>query len=196
MRIIAGQARGLRLEAPKTLHVRPTQDRIRESLFSILTPRLDQAQFLDLFAGTGANGIEALSRGAATATFVDHDERSLQFIKRNLARASLKEKGHVRRLLVPEQLGRLVEGDPFDIVFADPPYKFTHYRKLLTKLLEERLVSDAGVIVIEHARRAELPEAVDGWSQTRQNTYGDTRLTFYARSEGGVTTTGGGAIPT
>lgn len=182
MRIIAGEARGVQLEAPKNSHVRPTQDRIRESLFSILMPRLESSRFLDLFAGTGANGIEALSRGASSAMFVDSDERSLQFIKRNLAKTSLKVRGHVRRLQLPEQLSRLAEEGPFDIVFADPPYKFTQYEKLLERVGAEGLLTHGGLVVIEHSRRTDVPAESPGWVQTRQNAYGDTVLSFYEGS--------------
>lgn len=182
MRVIAGEARGVQLESPKSMHVRPTQDRIRESLFSILMPRLEQARFLDLFAGTGANGIEALSRGAASATFVDSDERSLQFIKRNLAKTSLRARGHVRRLQLPEQLGRLAGDAPFDIVFADPPYKFTHYLKLLDRIVDEDVLAAEGVVIVEHNRNTPMPEDGDHLVQARRNTYGDTTLSFYRRA--------------
>jgi len=181
MRIIAGQARGVQLDAPKSIHVRPTQDRIREALFSILMPRLEDARFLDLFAGTGANGIEALSRGAASAMFVDSDERSLQFIKRNLAKTSLKMKGHVRRLQLPEQLPKLAADAPFDIIFADPPYKFTQYEKLLQRISDDAMLAAQGLVVIEHSRATRLPESTECWTQFRQNTYGDTALSFYER---------------
>ncbi len=179
MRIIAGRARGFQLESPKTMRVRPTQDRIRESLFSILMPRLDGSRFLDLFAGTGANGIEALSRGAASATFVDSDERSLQFIKKNLARTSLKSHAQIRRLQLPEQLPRLQDLDPFDLVFADPPYKFTHYLKLLERLFTDSLLAPGAMVVVEHDRHTEMPPSTEQWVQARQSTYGDTALTFY-----------------
>ena len=182
MRVIAGEARGVQLEAPKSMHVRPTQDRIRESLFSILMPRIEQARFLDLFAGTGANGIEALSRGAASATFVDSDEQSLQFIKRNLAKTSLKTKGHVRRLQLPEQLPRLAPETPYDIIFADPPYKFAHYMKLLDRIAAVEMLSSDGVIVVEHSRSTAIPEEPGHWVQARQNIYGETALSFYRRA--------------
>lgn len=163
---------------PKGVELRPTLDRVRESLFNILGPRLDQARFLDLFAGTGANGIEALSRGAAHATFVDADKRALTAIRRNLSAVRLSSSAVCLKLRLPEGL-RALEG-PFDIVFADPPYDFDAHEQLIEGLATYRLVAEHGIFVLEHAQRSDSPESAGTLHRTRQSRYGNTALSFYA----------------
>jgi 16S rRNA (guanine(966)-N(2))-methyltransferase RsmD len=181
MRVIAGTARGVRLIAPKGLDVRPTLDRVRESLFNILAPRLEDARFLDLFAGTGANGIEALSRGARTAVFVDSEPRSLEVIRRNLEAARLAAAATCFRVVLPgalDDLGR--KEQPFDVVFADPPYVFADYDRLLAGVGETGLMAQDGIAVIEHAARMIIPENAGGLVRYRQAVYGDTALSFFS----------------
>lgn len=181
MRVIGGMARGRRLEAPRGTRVRPTLDRVRESLFNILAPRLPGVRFLDLFAGSGANGIEALSRGAVSCLFVDHDEQSLRVLRKNLDATGLSEAARVRRLPLPGGLAKLgEEREAFEVVFADPPYAFGHHEKLLSALREAGLLVDQGLIVLEHSSRLELADELGGYRVTRRNRYGDTTLSFYA----------------
>ncbi len=178
MRVIAGLAKGIKLSPPpKELAIRPTLDRVREALFSILMPRLEGARFLDLFAGTGANGIEALSRGAAGCTFVDGDARALKLVRENVARAKLERGAECLKLEVPRDLGRLK--GPFDVIFADPPYAFAEHEALLKGLQQFALLSPEGVFVLEHGRKTDLPEQVEELVRTRQAKYGDTMLSFY-----------------
>ncbi len=179
MRIIGGTARGHRLDAPKGLRVRPTLDRVRESLFNILAPRIPGARFLDLYAGSGANGIEALSRGAAEATFVDKDEASLRAIRANLQATRLGPKARVVKLSLPAGLDRIAGDPPYDIVFADPPYEAADHKGLLHNLRSANLLAPHGVIIIEHALRVEPPEEAAGFRCSRRNRYGDTGLTFF-----------------
>ncbi|MBN2310260.1 MAG: 16S rRNA (guanine(966)-N(2))-methyltransferase RsmD [Candidatus Hydrogenedentes bacterium] len=179
MRVIAGKAKGIRLESPKGRGVRPTLDRVRESLFSILGPRLADARFLDLFAGTGANGIEALSRGAVHATFVDNDRRSQELVRRNLGRAGLSDSADCRCLRLPNALASLSPCEPYDIIFADPPYAFEEFDALLGALQEGRLLAEDGIVVVEHARGAAVPEQTAGLCRQREAVYGDTRLSFF-----------------
>jgi 16S rRNA (guanine(966)-N(2))-methyltransferase RsmD len=178
MRIIAGSAKGARLSSPADLPIRPTLDRVREALFSILMPHLENAHFLDLFAGTGANGIEALSRGAAQATFVDADLRALNLVRENLLHAKLERGAECLRLSLPKDLERL--RGPYDIVFADPPYEFAAYPALLEGLDAHRLLAPDGVIVIEHGRLSMPPETAGGLNCYRRAHYGDAHLSFYA----------------
>jgi len=179
VRIIAGQARGRRLLGPPAdWLIRPTLDRIRESLFNILAPRLEAARFLDCFAGTGANGIEALSRGAAQAVFVDADARALRLVRENLTHTGLAEGAMCFKLTLPQDLGRIP--GRFDIIFADPPYEFTEYEALLQGIPEYGLLADDGVIVLEHHRRHEIPAQCGAFSRHRQSRYGEKRLSFYA----------------
>jgi len=181
MRVIAGEAKGHRLLTPKGSHVRPTLDRVRESLFSILGPYLEDAQFLDLFAGTGANGIEALSRGAAMCTFVDADPRSLQLVRRNLETTRLLQSAELWRLILPRGLRKLAEKRVgYDIIFADPPFSFLEYGSLLRHIRETELLAPEGLIVVEHAERTPPPEDTGGFTHTRLERYGETALSFFS----------------
>ncbi|NIA13911.1 MAG: 16S rRNA (guanine(966)-N(2))-methyltransferase RsmD [Nitrospiraceae bacterium] len=180
MRVIAGTAKGTRLAAPKGLQVRPTLDRVRESLFNILGPRIAGARFLDLFAGTGANGIEALSRGADRAVFVDQDQRSLGCVRHNLEATHLSTRAVLHRLSLSKAMAALRADGLFDIVFADPPYAFQDYSLLLELSADDTVLAPEGVVVIEHDIRAEIPGATGRLSQYRTGKYGDTALSFFA----------------
>ena len=186
MRVIAGVAKGTRLTAPKGLEVRPTLDRVREALFSILAPRIEGASFLDLFAGTGANGIEALSRGARLSTFVENDPRSLQTIRRNLEATRLISRASVRRLELPSGLYKLYEESiRYDIVFADPPYDLARqdpdaYTTLLNHLHTAQILATDAIIVIEHDSRTAPPEKTADFACTRHARYGETTLSFFS----------------
>jgi 16S rRNA (guanine(966)-N(2))-methyltransferase RsmD len=181
MRVIAGKARGVHLTAPKGIEVRPTLDKVRGALFNILGPRVEAARFLDLFAGTGANGIEALSRGARICTFVDNDVRSLGAIRRNLDAARLSEFASIRRLTLPRGLSKLVEeGATYDIVFADPPYDFADYRSLLDTLRAEALLDPGAIVVIEHRAKRPLTREDLGLDCIRHAEYGATALSFFS----------------
>ncbi|MCP4641947.1 MAG: 16S rRNA (guanine(966)-N(2))-methyltransferase RsmD [bacterium] len=182
MRIIAGSARGIRIEAPKGRRVRPTLDRVREALFSILMPRIEGARFLDLFAGTGANGIEALSRGASFTVFVDNDPQSLAIVGQNLERVpALRSDAEVVNAALPMALPRVARGfDPFDIVFADPPHAYDDFDALLAGIRAVGLLNDDGLVVVEHGAKVELSEEYGGFSCTRTAIYGDSALSFFS----------------
>jgi 16S rRNA (guanine(966)-N(2))-methyltransferase RsmD len=156
-------------------------DRVRESLFNILSPRIEGARFLDLYAGTGANGIEALSRGASLATFVDNDSRSLATVERNLAAAKLGEHAEVRRLVLPDGLRALWgEGKPYDVVFADPPFAAVDYDRLLAAIDSARVVAEDGLIVVEHSSRVTLPAEFGPYERNRVGKYGEIALSFFS----------------
>ena len=176
MRVIAGEARGARLTVPKGPNVRPTLDRVRESLFNILGGRVQGASFLDLYAGSGANGIEALSRGAAHAVFVDKDVR---FVRENLRKTRLNRRGECLQANLPGGIGRLDARGPFDIVFADPPFKFAKFDHLLELLAQEHLLAAKGIIVLEHSSRLALEDQIGPFAKDRERTYGETQLSFY-----------------
>jgi len=181
MRVIAGTARGVRLVAPRGYDVRPTLDRVRESLFNILSPRIDGARFLDLYAGTGANGIEALSRCAGWATFVENDPRSLAVIERNLAAAKLRQHADVRRLTLPEALRTLwADGQTYDIVFADPPFAAVDYDRLVSAIDSARVLAEGGLIVVEHSSRVVLPDEIPPFTRSRVSKYGEIALSFFS----------------
>jgi 16S rRNA (guanine(966)-N(2))-methyltransferase RsmD len=159
---------------------------VREALFSILTPRVEGARFLDLFAGTGANGIEALSRGAASATFVDNDPRSIEVIRRNLDAARLSTKAEVRRLDLPRGLSTLSrDGVRYAVVFADAPYGLARedpdaYLRLLEALGGTSIMTVDGIAVIEHDSRVQLPENATTLTRIREARYGGTTLSLFS----------------
>ncbi len=178
MRIIAGIARGRRIESPAGWSTRPTLDRVRESLFNILAPRVPGAAFLDLFAGTGANGLEALSRGAVRAVLVDNDPAALAVIRRNTTLCGFTDTAQCLRLDLPTGLDRIP--GPFDLVFADPPYAYTQAEALLEGLATHNLVAPGGRIIYESARKTPPPDILGRWTLFRRAEYGDTALSFYS----------------
>ena len=183
MRVIAGMAGGIRLDVPKT-DVRPTMDRVKAAIFSSLGEKVINARVLDLFAGTGALGIEALSRGAASALFVDNDASAITVVERNLVKTKLR--GAVRKQDVFGFLQSAVNRDPFDIVFADPPYEKTKGGEVYTKLLlgNARLIEmlePSGIFVLEKRPSEEMPP-VSLWEVVRSRAYGATEVLFLQRA--------------
>jgi len=177
LRIIAGEARGRVLAAPKGLKTRPTQDRVRESLFSILMPRIPGARVLDLFAGSGALGLEALSRGAAHATFVDHSRAAQAAVRRNIEAVGVSGRAALLPCDWREALRRLrPEGARFTLVFLDPPYRMPGAEALPGALRDSGVVSDETLVVFEHAR--DFTPGTAGWRVRDMRVYGDTVITF------------------
>ena len=165
--------------APKGLDVRPTLDRVRESLFNILAPRIEGARFLDLFAGTGAIGIEALSRGAALCVFVESDRRALDAVARNLQAARVADRAQVCRGTLPDDwtvVPKQPEG--YDIVFADPPYAFHDHNMLFRGLTRCLKPGEEGIFVLEHAARTEVAFLEGFIACYRRAAYGETALSF------------------
>jgi 16S rRNA (guanine(966)-N(2))-methyltransferase RsmD len=179
MRIIAGTAKGTRLTPPADRAIRPTLDRVREACFSIIGPRLEGARFLDLFAGTGANGLEALSRGAAHADFVESDRAARQIVEENISRTKFGDRAHVHALTLPGGLAKLARSEPYDVIYADPPHKFINYAALFDAIESAQLLAPAGLVILEHASRADLPEGFPGFELKRQAAYGQTSLSFF-----------------
>ena len=183
MRVIAGTAGGLRLDAPKT-SVRPTMDRVKAAIFSSLGEQIIGASVLDLFAGTGALGIEALSRGAASALFVEENSAAVATIERNLSRTKLA--GRVRKQEVFAFLESASITEPFRVIFADPPYEKTKSGGQFTQmLLENRHLSEmlepSGIFVLEK-RPAEERPAMPLWEVVRARRYGATEVLFLQRA--------------
>ena len=185
MRIIAGTSGGIRLFVPKS-ELRPTMDRVKAAIFSSLGERVIGARVLDLFAGTGALGIEALSRGAASATFVERDPRALAAIERNLAQAKLT--GRIRKEDVFAFLSRPGPAETYDLIFADPPYERSQPGPSFTSLLLHnhhlplRLTTE-GLFVLEKRPDEKLPPT-DLWEVTRRRAYGATETVFLQRTPG------------
>jgi 16S rRNA (guanine966-N2)-methyltransferase len=181
--VIGGALRGRRFSAPRR-GVRPTADRVRESLFALLGDVAD-ASTLDLYAGSGALGIEALSRGASDVVFVEQSPASVSVLKRNLAELGLAERSRVLRSDVLRGLGRLErEQARFDLVLADPPYAAGVLDRLLHEIVETGVLLPGGMLVVERGRRHPVPP-VPGLRLLEHREYGDTVITRYTRDPGG-----------
>ena len=186
MRIAGGEFRGRVLYAPKGLDVRPTQDRVREALFSMLQNEIRGMSFLDLFAGSGGVGLEALSRGAVSATFVERSPQSLACISRNIEELKIGPRCKVIRADVYEWLaGRSQVSDAldFDIAYADPPYATGEkqgYADVLARLADGGVVKAGGLFIAE-MRHCQTPDISPAWELCRDRTYGQTRLAVYRR---------------
>ena len=177
LRVIAGLARGSRLKAPKGMQLRPTADRVKEALFSILGARVPDAYFIDLYAGSGAIGIEALSRGARFSIFVDNQRESIRLINENLAKTGFLEKARVAYgdvFKIVEQLA--LEEVRADLIFLDPPYNVQDPAPLINVIFSKGLLKEQGLVVVEHA--ASNLSWVEGYALVKQKRYGDSCLTF------------------
>src|SRR5438128_4512359 len=183
MRIIAGKFRGRKLKRPLSLHTRPTSDRLRETLFNILAPRIEGACFLDLCAGSGAVGIEALSRRAGHVTFVDRSRKMCALVEANLEALEIdQDEIEVVSSEALEFLRRQIKKKPtlFDIIFFDPPYAMD-YETVLDYAGENagRLLSEDGVLIVEHHKKRELEEEFSRLRRYRRLKQGDSMLSFY-----------------
>jgi 16S rRNA (guanine(966)-N(2))-methyltransferase RsmD len=182
MRIISGSHKGRRIETPDWSGLRPTSDRLRETLFNILAPRIRGSSVLDGYAGTGAVGIEALSRGASHVTFVDADPRAARLVARNLARCGIRDRFVIIRADLEHPATSVDRA--FDLIFLDPPYEADPSRA--AALVRPRLRQD-GLLIIEHRRSRTLPGHIDGLMHAREVRAGDSALAFY---RAGSSTTG------
>lgn len=183
MRVISGSARGLRLKSPEGLNTRPTLDRIKESLFNILANDLFESDFLDLFSGSGGIGIEALSRGANSAVFVDENKESYNIINENLKFTRLVDKATVLNTDFLMAINKLKnEGKSFDIIFMDPPYNKDFVQAAVKSVYEAGLLKKTGFIIAEQAMEDDLP-VVEGLVISRVKEYKITKMTFLKHTE-------------
>jgi 16S rRNA (guanine(966)-N(2))-methyltransferase RsmD len=180
VRVIAGSAKGRRLATIRTLALRPTADRVREALFNILGARIDGAAILDLFAGSGAVGLEALSRGARLAIFVEVHQAACRLIEKNLRLCGLHEQAVVWCRDVLHVLPTLkMRGQTFDVIFLDPPYRASLVEDALQQLSDGRLLSGDGQVIAEHFIKRGLPERYGRLRRVRMVRFGDVALSFY-----------------
>jgi 16S rRNA (guanine966-N2)-methyltransferase len=181
MRVIAGTLKGRRLQSPTWTGLRPTSDKLRETLFNVLGPRVAGARVFDGFAGTGANGIEAISRGAAHVTFVESDRRALQLIESNLARCGVRNGYAIIRGTVAGAVATPgAAGQPaFDIILLDPPYDMPHEGPHGSLQGIETVLAPGGLVILEHARRHAAPASAGRLMRVRELTSGDSALAFY-----------------
>ncbi len=185
MRIISGSARGKKLGTFAGTSIRPTADRVREALFSILLSRLgslEGLQVLDLFAGTGALALEALSRGAADAVLIEPNARACALIRRNADRCGLSDHLTLLRGSAPSLLSRLTDHKSFDLIFLDPPYGRGLLLPALIAICEQGLLAPEGLICVEAPRTERLPNSISDLEVMDQKHYGATTLTFLALS--------------
>ena len=194
LRIIAGQYGSRLIQAPSGSKTRPTSEMARESLFNIIREEVADSRFLDLFAGSGAVGIEALSRGAKEATFVDFDRDCCELIKKNLTTLDAPrrswhvvnadiERQFARKLYKDADLRFVPAGKTFDIIFADPPYNLVFMEELPNMIAENELLSEEGLFILEHRHDTKFEEMRGDLVITRVKAYGDTRMTYYRRQK-------------
>lgn len=181
MRIISGIYRGLRLKILKGGNLRPTSDQLRETLFDILGPKVEGSSFLDAYAGSGAVGLEAFSRGAREVVFIEHHRAAAELIRSNLAALSIHEGFRLLSCQVVTGLGRLAEeGSRFDFVFLDPPYnEIREYHHVLRQIGRGQLLLPSSVVIAEHSRHCQLEEKYSSLRRNRLLRHGDAQLAFY-----------------
>lgn len=182
MRVISGRCRGTHLEAPEGMNTRPTTDRIKETLFNMIAFDVPECDFLDLFSGSGAMAIEALSRGGHHAVLVEKDNKALACIGRNLEKTRLKEKVQILNCDVCEALKRL-EGRKFDIIFMDPPYALENIEEVIEIIAKNELLKEEGYIILERSTKTivKLPQNLVLWKEKQYKT---TTLSFIRRDIG------------
>ncbi len=190
MRVISGKYKGRRLKGPDGMELRPTGDRLKESLFNILRPNIAGAVLLDAFGGTGAIGIEALSRGAKEAVFIENTSAGCRLIGKNLELCGIQTGYRILQEDIFASMRSLArQGFKANIAFFDPPYDWKPYADLLKIVFQRDLLLQPSCVVIEHHRKASLPESGDGYRRSRMVRQGDHCLSFYEedrRQETGV----------
>ncbi len=179
MRVITGKAHGVTLKTPEGLQTRPTTDRVKEAMFSIIHFDIPGMRVLDLFGGTGQLGIEALSRGASSAVFVDAGEKACALIRENLRRTKLENQAQVVRADYLDYLSRC--RDKFGIILLDPPYAEVFLENALKKITEIDILQSGGIIVTERPAEKSLPWDFEGYTRSRDYKYGKTLITLYRK---------------
>ena len=187
MRVIGGSAKKTLLKSPKGFDTRPTSDRVKESVFNILSRFIEKSNFLDLFSGTGSIAIEALSRGACSAVLVEKNIKNVSIIKENLKRTKLSDRA---KILVKDVFGAIKflhsKKAEFDIIYMDPPYKLNIYNRVLQYILTYNILDNDGLVVVESSSKS-LPEPVVLYSKVKLSRvllkeYGDTCISFYKQN--------------
>ncbi|MBP2651027.1 MAG: methyltransferase [Firmicutes bacterium] len=183
MRIITGCRRGLKLKTPKGMDIRPTTDRVKESVFNIIGGRVIEATVLDCFAGTGNLGLEALSRGADKVIYTDNSSISLKLAKANAELAKLADKAEFYRMDAAAAIGTFVaKGLKFDLIFCDPPYNRGLVLAILRKIDAADILRTSGLIVVEHSKHEPVAEDLLNLQETRLEHYGETMVSFLTRT--------------
>lgn len=184
MRIISGRSRGLKLNAPKNNDIRPTTDRIKESLFNIINSYILDSSVLDLFAGTGSLGLECLSRGAKECVFVDSNKESINVLNSNIKKVNFIKESEVLNRDFNNALNFLKEKNRvFDLIFLDPPYYENMFIKAISNIDEFKLIHEDSMIVVEHDSKDEFPDKLGRLFKYKEKKYGSTTLTLYKLEE-------------
>lgn len=182
MRVIAGSAKGRKLEAPDGIGTRPTADRFKEMLFAVLQFRIPEAGFLDLFSGSGSIGIEALSRGAAKAVMVEADPEAVRCIRRNIEHTGLSDGSRIMELEAAPAISRLAgEGEVFDLIFMDPPYAKGWEIRTADQIRQEGILAPEGWLIIESSSETEVRPV--GWTVVKEKIHKITKFTFLRLSD-------------
>lgn len=180
LRVISGKVRGLKLNTPKNDDVRPTTDRVKESVFNIINGYVMDSNVLDLFAGTGSLGIECLSRGANKCVFVDASKTSIEIVKSNIKKARVEADSEVMNVDCKSAIDKLkTRSESFDLIFMDPPYYENLFVSTLEKISDTKLLNEDGIIVVEHDTTEKLPDNVGDLVKQKSRKYGNTTVTFY-----------------
>ncbi len=180
MRVISGSARGIALKAPDGMNTRPTTDRVKENLFNMIQHEIRDKSVLDLFSGSGALAIEALSRGALEAVLVEPEKKCYTVISENLARTRLSLQARILTSLAAAGIQLLQrEGRRFDLVFMDPPYQKGWVITTLTQLVESQILNPGALVIVEHESTDPAPDQVGSLHRTQEKQYGRTALSLY-----------------
>jgi 16S rRNA (guanine966-N2)-methyltransferase len=184
MRIIGGSAKGRRIKSPLGSALRPTSDQVREAIFDIIGPSIEDARFLDIFSGTGSVGIEALSRGARNVTFVDNKASSVELIKMNLEKCGFDKNFEILLCDAVQAITTLSNRQRrFEYIFIDPPYNSDLAVKCLEMLSAKGLLVPSTSVLVEHSDKKDIPEKISGFVSQREYKYGDTMVRLYQYSE-------------
>jgi 16S rRNA (guanine(966)-N(2))-methyltransferase RsmD len=180
LRVISGEFKGRKLEKLEGMEIRPTSDRVKESLFNMLGIKLYDCAFLDLFAGTGGIGIEAYSRGAEQVVFIDESAKSIKVLKTNLDKLKILDAVEVYNTDYINAISKLaIDHRKFDIIFIDPPYLKGYAQNALEAISEHHVLHEEGIAIVEHDIADKMPENAGKLNLTRQKKYGSTMLSFY-----------------
>jgi 16S rRNA (guanine(966)-N(2))-methyltransferase RsmD len=184
LRIIAGYAKGRKLKSPENQDIRPTSDRVKEAIFSMIAFYIPGKIVLDLFAGTGNLGLEALSRGAKFSVFVDNNREALKLVNQNIKLLGYKDKTSV---VFSDALKALdlfrKRNEKFDIVFIDPPYRQSLYGEIIQSIAENDIIDRSGILIIEHPADIKLKDEYEGLKKIKEKKYGNTSITILKRED-------------
>lgn len=183
MRVVSGKYKGKTLKAVPGNSTRPTTDKVKEALFNIIGPYFDGGLCLDLFAGSGGLGIEALSRGVDKVLFIDRDGKAIQTIHDNLKQCQAEEQAEVYRNDANRALKAIIKRELiFDYIFLDPPYAKQQLKEIIEVIDNNGLLSEEGLIVCEHSTDVKMPPTIQGLTQIKQETYGIITISIYAKN--------------